>query len=92
MYRVKLDRVEEINTDHCAVFMRPFINVEPSCMIFPMSKAKFEALYRQWLNSDMLIQQVFPELDTDCREFLLSGLTPDQWDTLMSESLSDESN
>jgi hypothetical protein len=44
------------------------------------------------LNSDMLIQQVFPELDTDCREFLLSGLTPDQWDTLMSESLSDESN
>ena len=92
MYRVKLDRVEEINTTHCAVHMRPFFNVEPSCMIFPMSKAKFEALYRQWLNSDMLIQQVFSELDTDCREFLLSGLTPEQWDNLMSESLSDESN
>jgi hypothetical protein len=92
MYRVKLDRVEEINTTHCAVHMRPFINIEPSYMIFPMSKAKFESLYRHWLDSDMLIQQVFSELDTDCREFLLSGLTPEQWDTLMSESLSDESN
>ena len=92
MFRVKLDRVEEINTNHCAVYMHPFINVEPSCMIFPMSKVKFESLYQQWLHSDMLIQQVFSELDTDCREFLLSGLTPETWDILMSESLSDESN
>lgn len=92
MFRVKLDRVEEIDTNHCSVFMQPFINVKPSYMIFPISKTKFETLYRRWLQGDMLIQQVFSELNTDCREFLLSGLTPDQWDTLMSESLSDESN
>lgn len=91
MFRVKLERVEAIDQDTCKVFMHPFINAEISSMVFPLEKTKFEALYRLWLTSGMYIQDVFRMLSPEHREFLLSGLTPEQWDELTSEALSDES-
>lgn len=32
-----------------------------------------------------LIQQAFPELSADDREFIMTGITPRQWDTLPKE-------
>jgi len=32
-----------------------------------------------------LIQNAMPQLSTDEREFLISGLLPEEWDELMSE-------
>lgn len=33
-----------------------------------------------------LIQNVFPELSDDDREFIMTGITPDEWDELFPEN------
>ena len=42
---------------------------------------------REWRSTPLSerphIQNAFPELDDDEREFLLSGITPDEWDSLL---------
>lgn len=38
-----------------------------------------------WVQSGTVIQDAFPALSPDEREFLLSGCTPDEWDELFSE-------
>lgn len=42
----------------------------------------------QWKGGD-LIQDVMPHLSRDEREFLITGMTPDEWD-LYLEEISDE--
>jgi hypothetical protein len=42
----------------------------------------------QWKGGD-LIQDVMPHLSRDEREFLITGMTPDEWD-LYLEGISDE--
>lgn len=39
----------------------------------------------RWKMSGELIQNAFPELDVDSREFLLSGITPSQWERMIIE-------
>ena len=38
-------------------------------------------------NKGALIQDAFPNLSVDEREFLLSGLTPDQWKDIFPEEV-----
>jgi len=48
-------------------------------MIFPISPDEFEtanALYE----SGALVQDAFPMLTADEREFLITGITPEEWD------------
>lgn len=33
----------------------------------------------------VLIQEAFPELSPDEREFIMTGITPEEWDCFMSE-------
>ena len=39
---------------------------------------------------DMLIQDAFPNLDKEQREFLLSGITPQEWNDTFGEEGDDE--
>lgn len=91
MFKVKLQSVTALGDDTCLVEMHPFMNAESSKMVFPMSKEDFTFHYEKWLYSDMLVQEAFHMLNSDYREFLLSGLTSERWNELMEESLSDES-
>ncbi len=50
-------------------------------MDLPVSVEKLMA----WENSAHVIQQFFPELTDDQREFLLTGVTPDEWDSCMGD-------
>ena len=36
-------------------------------------------MFRVWRSGGGLIQNVFPHLSADQREFLMSGATPDEW-------------
>jgi hypothetical protein len=36
-------------------------------------------------NQGQLIQDVMPELSPDAREFLMTGITSDEWDSLMGD-------
>ena len=35
---------------------------------------------RKWENGEGLVQNVFPNLTPDEREFLITGATPEEWD------------
>ena len=41
--------------------------------------------YVMWREKKHLIQNILPGLTADEREFLVSGCTPDEWDTMMGE-------
>lgn len=44
-----------------------------------------EERVRAWLKSDELIQNAFPELTADQREFLMTGITPEEWNAAFGE-------
>lgn len=39
----------------------------------------------QWWNSGALIQDVMPNLSADDREFLMTGILPEEWDAMIEE-------
>lgn len=46
-------------------------------MALPIRQGQVE----YWQQSGELIQNVFPHLNADQREFLMTGITPDEWDS-----------
>ena len=41
--------------------------------------------YQLWANGSVPIQRMFPHLSDDDREFLLTGITPEEWDEAFKE-------
>jgi hypothetical protein len=39
----------------------------------------------KWFHPRLSIQDFLPNLDDDDREFILTGITPDEWDNLFKE-------
>jgi len=39
--------------------------------------------------SGTLAQHAFPDLSTDLREFIISGITPEEWDMLFEDNADD---
>ena len=39
----------------------------------------------KWMNNDETIQNALPKLDADQREFLISGCTSEDWDSMFPE-------
>lgn len=62
----------------------------------PITKRVYRVLVRhdswkKWMDRKLFVQEAFPELNADEREFILSGLTPAEWNALMPEDVpSDE--
>ena len=50
-------------------------------MTLPMSPEEYARKMRAW-RQGALIQDAFPDLDDEQREFLLSGITPQEWEAL----------
>lgn len=40
---------------------------------------------REWLSGRGLIQDLLPELSDNDREFLISGVTPEEWDAVFDD-------
>jgi hypothetical protein len=40
--------------------------------------------YKQYINGSGFVQNIFPELSADQREFLISGCTKSDWDYLFA--------
>jgi len=38
----------------------------------------------QFYKSDLFIQDFFPNLNNDDREFIMTGITPDEWDEVFA--------
>jgi len=46
--------------------------------------------YDRWLNDRVLIQDAFPHLTPGQREFLLSGITDEEWDATFRDDNDDD--
>jgi hypothetical protein len=53
-------------------------------MEIPLSHSEFEKRAILW-QSGMLIQDAFPMLSTDEREFIKTGITPEEWEQMFGE-------
>ena len=47
----------------------------------PLTEQAFEACVVNW-RKGMLMQDAFPMLNSDQREFVKNGITPEEWDNL----------
>ena len=54
-------------------------------MTFPGVTARQMVEAQRAYDAGALIQEAFPFLNADQREFLLTGLTPEQWDELFGD-------
>lgn len=44
-----------------------------------------EDQYEEYVHGTKLVQNIFPNLDEDTREFLISGITPEEWNEVFGE-------
>lgn len=54
----------------------------------PVTKT-FNVTLEQWLNwcAGMVIQRAMPHLSADDREFIMTGMTPEEWDEMFAETV-----
>lgn len=50
-------------------------------LLIPMKQSEFKKAWNDW-NNGMLIQDAFPNLSADEREFIMTGMMPGEWDEL----------
>lgn len=60
---------------------RSFVTGADNVMDLPVTAERIDA----WLRSGELVQRAFPDLTADQREFLLTGITPAEWDEHMGK-------
>ena len=59
------------------------ISGESTCMTFDISQMVFDDCYVSW-SEGALIQDAFPMLNADEREFLMTGMTTADWNRVWS--------
>tara|TARA_R110000822_G_scaffold87809_2_gene203996 strand:+ start:235 stop:438 length:204 start_codon:yes stop_codon:yes gene_type:complete len=47
----------------------------------PITQERIDA----WQNDNTMVQEAFPELNADQREFLMTGITAEEWDHFIKE-------
>lgn len=74
-------RVVDIGANGCELHARSPFSGQMNTLIVPGLNAK-EMCRRivTWKSKRLLIQNVFPELNADEREFLMTGITAQEWD------------
>lgn len=69
------------------VMKQSSITGKQNTMELPITQERFDA----WVNSDNrpFVQIAFPDLTDEQREFLMTGITPEEWDEIMPEDFDD---
>jgi len=62
--------------DFCRITKKSILTGKENAMFLPVTKAEIDA----WLDSGTLVQDAFSQLSDSAREFLISGITPEEWD------------
>ena len=69
--------LEHIAENLVLVTKQSMLSGKTSSMALPIRQGQVD----YWQQSGDLIQNVFPHLNADQREFLMTGITPDEWDS-----------
>ena len=56
---------------------------EPHTMTLPLTERVYGILYNQWKTDNRMIQDVFYMLTPEQREFIMTGTTTEEWDSIM---------
>ncbi len=59
---------------------KSIISGDTNSMVLPITSAQLD----RWTGGE-LIQDVFPDLEIDQREFLMTGITPEEWTQTFGE-------
>lgn len=68
--------LEHIAQDLVLVTKVSLLSGKTNSMTLPIRQGEVE----YWQQSGAMVQDVFPHLTAGEREFLISGITPDEWD------------
>ena len=74
---------EDIADSYCKITLTNLFGQRKS-MIFIFSAREMRHSFYNWQAGE-LIQDAFPYLDSDGREFLMTGINSDEWIELMGE-------
>jgi hypothetical protein len=74
-------RIEHIAENKVLVQKKSMISGRVNSMLLPTTQGKIE----YWIESGKLIQDVMPDLSADHREFLMSGITPREWNEMCGD-------
>ncbi|MEK9699192.1 MAG: hypothetical protein VW270_25670 [Candidatus Poseidoniales archaeon] len=69
-------QIDHIDVNMVRVTKKSALTGNHNSMIIPLRQGEIE----HWLNSSMLVQDAFPWIAAEVREFLVSGITPEEWD------------
>ncbi len=61
----------------------PFTDILHTMEFDLYDQDEFDLRLLSWRRGDKLIQEAFPELSEDAREFIRTGVTPAEWDKYM---------
>jgi len=68
-------RIEHVSEGFTMVHKVSMLTGKESCMVLPLRSGQLD----YWLTSGTLVQDAFPQLSDSAREFLISGITPEEW-------------
>ena len=69
-----------------------FGSTKSSYMDLNIRYMEFVLGLQKWLHNDGYIQDIFPGLNADEREFIVSGLTPEAWNKIFGEEEEDNND
>lgn len=64
------------------------ISGKSNTMELPIEQSRIDELVKtplKWKHPTKLIQDAFPELTADQREFILTGITPEEWKEMFGD-------
>ena len=73
--------LEHIANDLVLVTKVSMLSGKTNSMALPIRQGQVE----YWQQSGALVQDVFPHLTADQREFLMTGIMPDEWDAAFGD-------
>lgn len=74
-------RIEHIAENKVLVQKKSMVSGRVNSMLLPTTQGKIE----YWIESGKLIQDVMPDLSADHRQFLMSGITPREWNDMCGD-------
>ena len=74
-------RIEHIAENKVFVHKKSMLSGKVNSMVLPTTQGKIE----YWLQSGELIQNVMPDLDAEQREFIKTGISPEEWDNMCGD-------
>lgn len=62
------------------------ISGKENTMELPLSESEFSDAHYEWNGRGRLIQHAFPTLSAAQREFIMTGITPEEWNDAFAEA------